>query len=314
MSSNVPIQISIVILTYNRPVELVKTVGSLNFLNSENTEVIVVDNASEEPAKDVLKPYPFVSVITLEDNLGVGARNVAIKEAKTEIVITLDDDVRGITVDGIERIVHAFTSDPKLSALNFKVLEEGTGKQINWCHHRKVEEWGNKPFETYEISEGAVALRREAVVNVGLYPENYFISHEGPDLAIRLMNAGGVVRYEPKISVQHARSEIARVSWRRYYYDSRNLIWFVYKYFGWRRGILKIFIELGALFIYSIRDGYLKYWIKALKDALLGLPMQKSEKQRISDETWRRYDNIKVHNPSVMYLLRKRLFSQDVSI
>jgi GT2 family glycosyltransferase len=308
------LKVSILILTYNRPDELIKTVESLETLNLENTEVIVVDNASEEPAKDVLKSYPFVSVITLENNIGVGARNVAIKKAAGDIVITLDDDVRGITKDGIGRIINEFSKDPKLAALNFKVLEEGTGKQINWCHHRKVEDWGDKAFDTYEISEGAVALRREAVISVGLYPENYFISHEGPDLAIRLMNLGGVVRYEPKISVNHARSEVARVSWRRYYYDSRNLIWFVYKYFGWRRGILKIFIAVGALFFYSIRDGYIKYWFKALKDACLELPKCKSEKLMISDDAWCRYDEIKVHNPSVIYLLRKRIFNRDVSI
>lgn len=306
--------VSILILTYNRPDELVKTAQSVSALNLENVEVLVVDNASEQPAKDVLQSYTFLSVITLDDNIGIAARNAGIKAAKGEIVITLDDDVRGIDINSIDRIISEFYNDPKLAALNFKVSEEGSSNQINWCHHRKVEEWGNKAFDTYEISEGAVALRKAAVLKAGLYPENYFISHEGPDLAIRLINAGFNVRYDPKIRVNHASSEQARVSWRRYYYDSRNLIWFIYKYFDLRRGCLKLLIELGALFIYSIRDGYFKYWFKAVIDGVAGIGSNSIKKVKISQHTWEKYDEISRYNPSVFYLLKKRVFRRGISI
>lgn len=307
-------KVSIVILTFDRPDELFKTVSRLVKDVPQDIEIIVVDNASKTPATQVLKVFENIRCLRMPENVGVGARNEGIRAAVGELVVTLDDDVRGLTSGGLKKVIECFEADSDLAALNFKVLEEGTGRQINWCHHRKVEEWGNKCFETYEISEGAVALKRELAVSVGLYPERYFISHEGPDLALRLMDAGGVVRYDPEIVVRHAQSEVARVSWRRYYYDSRNLIWFAYKYFGWRRGTPKLIVQLGAMLIYSVRDGYLKYWFKAVRDALSGLPEIKPDAQCIRNETWQRYDKIKDYNPSVFYLLKKRIFKRNVSI
>ena len=84
-----------------------------------------------------------------------------------------------------------------VAAVNFRVVDKETGEQINWCHHRKLEEFADRRFDTYEISEGAVAFRREVVIDAGLYPEIYFISHEGPDLALRIMDLGFRVIYNP---------------------------------------------------------------------------------------------------------------------
>jgi len=309
-----PAKVSIVVLTYNREEELIKTINNLSNLKYEGLEIIVVDNASKEPAKIILDNFCNVKVITLDENIGVGARNIGISEASGKYVITLDDDVRGLKDEDILVLIDSFEKDESIAAINFKVLEEGTGKQINWCHHRKVEEWGDREFDTFEISEGAVAFRREVVINAGLYPDYYFISHEGPDLAIRLMNNGYIVSYNPKVIVEHAQSLTARVSWRRYYYDTRNLIWFIFKYFGFRVGVKKLVIGLGALFVYSVRDGYIKYWFKGVFDSLKVLKKVKEDKVQINKKTWRRYKEIESFSPSFLYQLKKRLFNKNVSI
>lgn len=312
MSDEMTTPISIVFLTFNRPQELLKTITALDEELFRLCEIIVVDNASEQAAAQVLSEYPSVKVLTMDKNLGVSARNNGIAEASGELVITLDDDVRGITADEVHYILRTFSENEHLVAMNFKVLEEETGRQINWCHHRKMEDWADTSFETYEISEGAVVLRKAAVELAGYYPDNYFISHEGPDLALRLMNLGGFVIYDQNVQVFHARSPVARVSWRRYYFDTRNLIWMVYKYYSFSKGFKKLFFGLGSLFVYAIRDGFVRYWFKAVYDAMAGLRL--NERQRIRPSTWDRIERLESFNPSFAYMVKKRLGGESVDI
>src|SRR5260370_5007558 len=58
-----------------------------------NRESIVVDNGSQESLRDLVEARgPGVKLIELRENLGAGGgRNAGIREARGEIVITLDD-------------------------------------------------------------------------------------------------------------------------------------------------------------------------------------------------------------------------------
>ena len=80
--------------------------------------------------------------------------------------------------------------DPAIACVNFKVVEEGTGRLLNWVHHRSARLFADVSFDTYEITEGAAAFRRSSLQAAGGYPESFFLSHEGPDLAYRLMDRG----------------------------------------------------------------------------------------------------------------------------
>jgi len=305
--------VSIVVLTYSRPDEIRANVAGLLRLGREPLEIIVVDNASEQPVSALLPEDPRLHVLRLEENRGVGGRNAGIEAATGELVITLDDDVTGLTDADIDCIVREL-SLPEVAAVNFRVLDAVTGAQINWCHHRRIEDFGRRHFDTYEISEGAVAFRRAVVQQAGLYPEYFFISHEGPDLALRIMNLGYRVVYNPDIAVRHSHSDTARVSWRRYYYDTRNQIWFVARRFPYRLWPRKLLIGLLAMSIYALRDGFLKYWARGVYDGLAGLRRALHDRDCISARTLVRYRWLESCNPGFMYMLGKRVFRRKVGI
>ena len=103
------IGVSIVILTLNRSDMLRDHLSSIRQQDYTNIEVIVVDNgSSDNTSKLVREEFPKVRIITLEDNIGCAARNIGIKAAVNNIVVTLDDDVIFVDDNSLRAIVSFF--------------------------------------------------------------------------------------------------------------------------------------------------------------------------------------------------------------
>ena len=91
---------SVIIATYNRAVELVKTLESLKGLETtEPWEVIIVDNNSTDNTREVVlaqvDSYPVPLRYVMEKEQGRSAAlNAGIRLAKGEILAITDDDVR----------------------------------------------------------------------------------------------------------------------------------------------------------------------------------------------------------------------------
>ncbi|MFC3115001.1 glycosyltransferase family 2 protein [Cellvibrio fontiphilus] len=307
--------VSLVILTYKRKPLLLSLMDSYWSLRDVLKEIIIVDNDSGEGLKSEIEDrYPSVSVIELQENVGTQGRNVGISRATADIVILLDDDVFDLSIDEVGRVVSAFEKNKELAALCFKVVHADSSELINWCHHKPKEFFANKSFETYEITEGAVAVRRDAFLAVGGFPGHFFISHEGPDLALRLMDAGYSIWYSPDIVVKHHQSTLGRPSWRRYYYDTRNVIWLSARNYPLLRAIRFLFVQLGAMLVYSARDGYLKYYFKAIFNALKGLKQELKERKVISNNTQQRLKLLSAEDESFYVKAKRRFLKSGVGI
>ena len=306
--------VSIIVLSFDRPDAIKRQVAELEALTFPSLEIIVVDNNSSTPVTEVIGNQARTTVIRLEQNIGVGGRNEGIRNASGSYLITLDDDVFGLNDNAIRSILYLFENEPIVGAVNFKVVDDETEKQINWCHHRKIEDWGHKRFETYEISEGAVAFKKDALSCSGLYPESFFISHEGPDLALRLMDCDYSVIYSPDIKVRHAHAVEGRPSWRRYYYDTRNSIWLALRCYPATVAARKLPLSLLALLVYSIRDGYFYFWLKAIRDGIGSGRKIYEQRTQFNKRTWNRYKSIEKENASLVYMVKKRFFKKGVSI
>lgn len=306
--------IAAVVLSFNRPSHVRKLVQELIGIGPDLTEIIVVDNHSDVPCSKVLSDFvPGVTIIRTGHNEGTSARNHGLRAANSDVVITLDDDLYGLTASGIATLRKCFR-DQRIAAVNFKVLEPVTEKSINWCHPRPLERFADTAFETDEISEGAVAFRRAAVLAAGLYPNSFFISHEGPDLAFRLLNLDYKVTYDPRITVYHARAQEGRPSWRRYYYDTRNVFWLAARNLPLGFGLRRITRQIAALFVYAVRDRHLVAWTLGVRDGLLGIRSALRERRALSQSAMKRVHQIEQLRPGIIYWARKRLFRRGVQI
>lgn len=307
--------VSISILTYNRARILEKLLFSLNEIEYPELEIIVVDNNSSDFTQPMVRRnFPNVIYHKMGENLGVAGRNAGISRATGDIIITLDDDVIGIDDHAIKELINIFQEQTMTGAVCFKITDPGTSDVVNWCHHYNIEEFSEREFITNEITEGAVAFRRSVLQRSGLYPDNFFISHEGPDLACRIMNGGFNVVFSPKINVEHFHSQSGRSSWRRYYYDTRNQFWFVARNYPASWSLQYLFIGVGAMLLYSIRDGYLRYWLKGVYDGIKGYPEHLKARTIISSRTRSIISAINAQKPSIFYLIRKRLFTKTIKL
>lgn len=306
-------KISFVILSYNRKDRLINIFGNLKYIKYQPIEIIIVDNGSDDPIDEIVKCDGRAVLIKNEKNLGAVGRNRGIEAASGDIIVTLDDDVYGITDTHLESILQIM-EDSEIAAINFKIIDESTRHISDWCHPCDPSIYSEIEFETNDISEGAVAFKHSALIDVGLYPEYFFISHEGPDLACRLINRKWRVVYSPKIVVTHAYDMRARVSWRRYYFDTRNLLWLVLRNFAFGDGIKRIIIGWGAMLVYSLRDGYIYYWLIAVFDALRGASRAWKDRIPVNCQARLRLRRINKNKIGFWKMVRNRFHNKEVRI
>lgn len=307
------VRFSVVILTYNREKYIKKQLEC--FSKISNIEIIIVDNSSEiDYANREAQHYDNVRVIRLEKNYGAVGRNYGIIAARAPYIITLDDDVWGLTAEELNKAEDLFKSNPDADCICFHVVDEKSGKTTNWIHHCHKEIFDTQEFETYEISEGAAIFRKTCFEHVGLYPESFFISHEGPDLAFRILNADKKIIYTPEIEVIHAHAIEGRASWRRYYYDTRNLIWLAYRNYNKRLLMKRFILQFAAMFFYSLRDGYIKYFLKATYDGIKELGSMSSDRNPISSATYSRLKEMDKKRPSVLFYIKERILKREIKI
>jgi GT2 family glycosyltransferase len=304
-----PPRISIVVLTHNRQHSLADLLDDLDRLGDSVHEILVVDNCSSDGTPDLVqRQWPSIRYFRSERNIGVAARNIGLRAASGEVAITLDDDIVGLTRASVVRVQNSFLDEPRLGALNFGVLDYFSGKVCNWVHHRPSED-AERCFGTYEITEGAVAFRTEALRSTNYYHEAYFISHEGPDLAFRLMNAGYIVAYDGAIKVRHKHEQTARRPDRFYYYDTRNQFWLAARNMPIGYALRYLAIGQAAMGWYALRDRHPVPWLRGIRDGLRGLHKALSTRQPWTSETaaaCRQFDRQRL---SHWHMIRKRLFS-----
>jgi GT2 family glycosyltransferase len=305
---------SICILTHNRYDSVTALLRSLRDLKGDNAEILVVDNHSSDNTSLIPSEFSSVRYFRTDKNIGAAGRNVAFSNASGDIIICLDDDVFGLTESMMLKLHDKFRNNPRIGAVNFKVLDAATGDICNWVHPGMPERLAEEEFLTYQLTEGAVAFRKEVLDRTDYYDESYFISHEGPDLAFQIMAQGYDCIYWPEVVVEHRHEKTGRVSWLNYYYDTRNQIYLAIKNFPFCHAAAYIVVRLTLMLVYSVRDGFVQYWIKAVLDGLMNLPRVWRKRAVLPEDVLRRIRAINRSNPTLLYKLRKRLFAKDARL
>ncbi|MGH7812729.1 MAG: glycosyltransferase family 2 protein [Candidatus Binataceae bacterium] len=265
--------VSIAILTYRRRRHLLRALEAALGYAERVAEIIVVDNATEPELQALLAAdFPAVRYLRAPYNGGCEGRNIALRHARTPILITLDDDVELRGSDPIGLAAAAFARDDRLACLNFKVIgEAGEISARDWCHPRPAAH-ADREFETHFILEGASALRREAVLEAGGYPADFFLGHEGVDLALRLIDRGYRIMYTPEVSAVHRVAAESRPGWSTYYYFTRNNIWIAYRYFRPLRAAYVSGASSVKMAFVAARARHLGSWLRGCADGVRKLP------------------------------------------
>jgi GT2 family glycosyltransferase len=222
--------VSVLICTYNSAKVLPGCLRSLAQQEYGPMEIIIVDNASSDPTREILAtlgaPY---KVILNDQNAGFSAaQNLALQHAQGEWLLCLNADVV-LQPDFISQLVRAGESNPRLGTVCGKLLRwrpgadqefssvvDSTGMYFsrNLRHFDRGSEIKDRgQYDRVEYvfgATGAAALfRREMVEDVSLDGEffdvEFFAYREDADLAWRAQLMGWRCLYVPTAVGWHVR-------------------------------------------------------------------------------------------------------------
>jgi len=209
----------------------------------DETEVLVVDNHSRDGSVDYLSyRFPDVNFIKSNHNIGFArANNMAIKQCHGEYILLLNPD----TIVGestLNEVVHFMENHPKAGGVGVRMIKtDGTdamesrrglptpmtsfykmcGLGTRYPQSRRFGRYymsylsWDEPVRIEVISGAFCMLRKEAIENVGMLDEEFFMYGEDIDLSFRLLKSGYENWYVPS-RILHYKGESTQKSSFRY--------------------------------------------------------------------------------------------------
>lgn len=190
--------VSYLIITCNRREGLLSNLRSL-FANDPAADVWIVDNASTDGTPEAVRQaFPQTRLLRLDRNLGMPARNVALRQMTSEFVAIIDDDSYPVG-DAVARSVRYMQAHRDVAVVVGRaVLPDGRSEA--------------SAFPSILLG-CASCVRLSAVREVGYFPDDFFRQAEEYDLSCRLWNAGHrVVRFEDVIYRHDKKPSASRAS------------------------------------------------------------------------------------------------------
>lgn len=212
----------ITIATHNRKEDLQRTLSALGKLLPPPDEIIVcADACTDGTAQWVREFHPACRLIVNETSQGsIGSRDAMMSVAKSEIILSLDDDSYPIEPDFLRRVCELFEQNPHLAVAAFPQRSDEFPESLT------TENFGPSHFTGTYSSSGA-AIRRSVFLELGGYPVQFHHAYEEPDFALRCVAAGWQVRYETSLHIRHHYSTAQRNELRTHHFHARNELWSV---------------------------------------------------------------------------------------
>jgi len=244
-----------IVLNYNGLRFLEECFDSLFKQTYDNMEVVMVDNGSSDGSVEfVNQRFPEVHVLRNERNLGYSeGNNLGIRYAagrSAALVLILNNDV-SVERKAVEKMVKVATSREQVGIVGplIRDLEDRNNVQelgldcdilaFPVPSSRKFRPGIVSPFY---VSGCAMLIKREVLVEVGLFDPSYFMLAEDLDLCWRARLAGYQVVATSDATIYHksggtliggiARGRIHKTTVSRLYYSRRNSFQTLVKNYG----------------------------------------------------------------------------------
>ncbi len=241
-----PKDLAVVIVSWNVKTLLAACLASVfdSLARSElDAEVWVVDNASHDGSAEVVRQrFPQVRLIASPENLGfAGGNNRALRAIGFQpstlpryvLLLNPDTEVQG---DALATMMHFMDETPSAGVCGARLLYGDGGFQhaafgfpglaqialdffplhwrltesrLNGRYPRRLYD-GGEPFEIDHPLGAAMMLRREVILQTGLFDEGYRMYVEEIDWCIRIRRAGWAVFCVPSAVVVHHAGQSTR--------------------------------------------------------------------------------------------------------
>ena len=244
-------QVSVIVVNYNAGMLLTECIASIL---PQSSEIIVVDNASQDSSvKECDRIYgdqPNLKIIRNSKNLGFAAAcNIGFQAANGGAVLFLNPDCQ-LSQNAVCEMSRALFSDEQCGMVGGLLVnpdgtEQGGGRRAvptPWRSfvrafglHRFAHCWPRlfydfhlhkqplpeASIEVEAISGACMLVKREALEDVGLWDESYFLHCEDLDWCMRFRQRGWKILFVPSARVEHALGACSRsrpffVEWHKH--------------------------------------------------------------------------------------------------
>ena len=223
--------VTIIIVNWNTEKCLRDCLESLYFQTAGvDFEVIVIDNASSDNSTDMVNnEFPGVVLIQNSENKGfAAANNQGIAIAKGRYILLINSDTL-IQDNAIEKVVKFSDSYDKAAVVACKILNPDKSLQPNCfmfpsilnlflstfylCHlfpqnrffgRERMSWWDWRDCREVDVITGCfMFVRREAINQVGMMDDSYFMYFEETDWCYRFKKAGWKILFTPDAEIVH---------------------------------------------------------------------------------------------------------------
>ncbi len=288
-------KVTVVVCNYNGEEHLPACLAALRELRGDVAETLLVDNASTDGGLAlVARDFPEVRVVETGTNGGPClARNVGMREARTELVLALDNDAI-LAPDTLEKLFAAreatgacvvqprsvFDAEPERVHYDGGALSYLGLIRLRNFYAPLAEAEGEGLVEVDCAISMCLLIDRERMLELGGYDERYFILFEDSDLSYRLRSAGERIVSVEDAVVRH-RAGTPGISFRdgplyperRVFLHSRNR----WVYLAKNHALWTLFVSLPGLalyeafgFAFALASGHPLAWLRG-KFAALGM-------------------------------------------
>lgn len=232
-------EISIIIVTFNSNQCIEYCLDSIFNQGFKDYEVIVVDNASKDSTKLILKNcFPNIKLVENTQNLGFSkALNQGIAAADGKFILCLNDDVR-LGRDFLMNIHNTIQVNEDVGAIQPKVLKSNSRIDtagIYLSAFRRFHDIGSGETDGAEFGKqryvfgacaAAALYRKEALESVKhgaeYFDEDFFCLVEDVDLSWRMQKEGWKILYYPDAACTHVGGVSRNHSKIAQYFSMRN--------------------------------------------------------------------------------------------
>jgi len=236
--------ISIVIVNYRVPDFLARTLTSLREAdNYDSTEIIVVDNASQDDSKETITAkFPEVNWVGLKNNIGFGkACNVGAQSARGTYLLLLNPDTL-VSKNTLSVCMDFFNTHPQAGIMGPKIINANGTLQAS-CRRSfpspqvaffkligfsrlfpKSKTFGkynlnyldpNVCTQVDAISGSFMFMPLRVFQEINGFDEAFFMYGEDLDLCYRVLLKGRPVWYNPATQIVHFKGKsAAKQSWK----------------------------------------------------------------------------------------------------
>jgi GT2 family glycosyltransferase len=212
--------VSVMITTTGRLEDLRTTWRFLQQLKPRPFEVVLTMDGCRPGMIETLKTeFPQARLFVNPTGLGsVASRDRMMREARSDLVLALDDDSYPEQLDCISRFVPLFEQQPKLAVLHFPQRTDEYPETL------AETDFGPEHL-TRSFSNSGAVLRRSTYLKLPGFERRFYHMYEEPDYGLQCAAAGYEVLFSPIVTIRHHYSGQGRDEVRIHHRHARNEYW-----------------------------------------------------------------------------------------